>query len=162
MRFSPSAQDLEFMQMAIDLAAHYMRAGEGGPFGAVIVRDGKIMGRGWNQVTSINDPTAHAEINAIRLAAAALKTFQLRGCVLYSSCEPCPMCLGAAYWARLDRIVFGATRADAARAGFDDEEIYHELSRPPVERKLPMQEVMRDRAMEVISEWLRMPGRTPY
>jgi len=162
MRFSPSAQDLEFMQIAIDLAAQHMRAREGGPFGAVIVRDGKIIGQGWNQVTSINDPTAHAEITAIRMAAAALETFQLRGCVLYSSCEPCPMCLGAAYWARLDRIVFAATRADAATAGFDDAEIYKELSRPPFERKLPMQEVMRDRAMEVISEWLRMPGRTPY
>jgi guanine deaminase len=162
MRSPPTAQDLEFMQVAIDLAAQHMRAKEGGPFGAVIVQDGKIIARGWNKVTSLNDPTAHAEMTAIRAAADVLNSFQLRGCVLYSSCEPCPMCLGAAYWARVERIVFAGTRADAATAGFDDAEIYNELARPPFERKLPMQEVLRERAMEVISEWLRMPDKTPY
>src|ERR1700733_13391182 len=145
----PTAQDLEFMQIAIQLAAQHMRAKEGGPFGAVIARGADIVGRGWNQVTSLNDPTAHAEITAIRAAAASAGSFQLRGCVLYSSCEPCPMCLGAAYWARLDRIVFAATRADASAAGFDDAEIYQELALPPLTRKLPMQEVMRESAVAV-------------
>src|SRR5580658_3218315 len=130
MRPPPSAQDLAFLQMAIHLAAQHMRAKDGGPFGAVIAPGADILARGWNQVTSTNDPTAHAEITAIRAAAAAVGSFQLRGCVLYSSCEPCPMCLGAAYWARLDRIVFAATRVDAAAAGFDDAEIYQEFSRP--------------------------------
>jgi guanine deaminase len=157
-----SAQDLEFMQIAIDLAAEHMRAGDGGPFGAVISRGHEVIVRGWNKVTSSNDPTAHAEITAIRAAAAALNSFQLRGCVLYCSCEPCPMCLGAAYWARLDRIVFAGTRADASAAGFDDAEIYTELSLPPFERKLPMQQLMRERTVEVFSEWLRMPNKTPY
>jgi tRNA(Arg) A34 adenosine deaminase TadA len=162
MRSAPTAQDLEFMQIAIELAAQHMRAREGGPFGAVITRGADIIARGWNKVTSVNDPTAHAEMTAIRAAAAAAGSFQLRGCVLYSSCEPCPMCLGAAYWARLDRIVFAATRADASDAGFDDAEIYKELSRPPFARKLPMQEAMRERAVEVFSEWLRLPDKTLY
>jgi guanine deaminase len=162
MRSPPTAQDLEFMQIAIQLAAQHMRAREGGPFGAVITRGADIVARGWNNVTSVNDPTAHAEMNAIRAAAAATGSFQLRGCVLYSSCEPCPMCLGAAYWARLDRIVFAATRADASAAGFDDAEIYEELARPPFARKLPMQEALRERAVEVFAEWRRLPDKTPY
>src|SRR5580658_732508 len=161
MRSPSSDRDLEFMQMAIELAAQHMRAGDGGPFGAVISRGHEVIVRGWNKVTSANDPTAHAEITAIRAAAAALGSFQLRGCVLYTSCEPCPMCLGAAYWARLDRIVFAATRADAAAAGFDDEEIYAELARPPLARKLPMQEALRERAVEVFAEWRRLPDKTP-
>jgi tRNA(Arg) A34 adenosine deaminase TadA len=159
MRAPPTAQDLEFMHVAIQLASQHMRAREGGPFGAVITRGADIIAQGWNQVTSANDPTAHAEMTAIRAAA---RSFQLRGCVLYSSCEPCPMCLGAADWARLDRIVFAATRADASTAGFDDVEIYQELSRPPFERKLPMQEALRERALEVFAEWLRLPDKTPY
>ncbi len=150
------------MQIAINLAAQHMRARAGGPFGAVIVRGDKIIARGWNKVTSLNDPTAHAEITAIRNAAAAVNSFQLRGCVLYSSCEPCPMCLGAAYWARLDRVVFAATRTDASKAGFDDAVIYDELSRPPLARKLPMQEMMRHQAMEVFAEWMRMPDKISY
>ena len=162
MRSPLTAQDLELLQTAIELAAQHMRAKEGGPFGAVITRQREIIARGWNQVTSANDPTAHAEMNAIRAAAAALGSFQLRGCVLYTSCEPCPMCLGAAYWARLNRVVFAATRADAHAAGFDDEEIYAEVARPPLRRKLPMQEALRERAVEVLREWRRMPDRTPY
>src|SRR5580658_1025192 len=158
MRSPSNDRDLEFMQMAIALAAQHMRARDGGPFGAVIARGADILARGWNKVTSTNDPTAHAEITAIRAAAGS---FQLRGCVLYTSCEPCPMCLGAAYWARLDRIVFAATRADAAAAGFDDEEIYAELARPPLARKLPMQEALRERAVEVFAEWRRLPDKTP-
>src|SRR5580704_9981410 len=162
MRSPSSAQDLAFMQVAIDLAAQHMRARDGGPFGAVIARGDEIIARGWNKVTSANDPTAHAEVTAIRAAAAAAGSFQLQGCVLYTSCEPCPMCLGAAYWARLDRIVFAATRADAAAAGFDDAAIYEELSRSPFARKLPMQQTMQERAVEVFAEWLRLPDKTPY
>ena len=162
MRSPLTAQDLAFLQMAIDLASEHMRSKEGGPFGAVIARGADILARGWNQVTSTNDPTAHAEMTAIRAAAAAAGSFQLRGCVLYTSCEPCPMCLGAAWWARVDRIVFAATRADAAAAGFDDAEIYQELSRPLDARQLPMREVLREKAVEVFSEWMRMPDKTPY
>jgi len=162
MRPPSTAQDLEFMQIAIDLAAQHMRARDGGPFGSVVARGAEIVARGWNKVTSTNDPTAHAEMTAIRAAAAALGSFQLRGCVLYTSCEPCPMCLGAAWWARLDRIVFAATRADAAAAGFDDAEIYQELSRPLDARKLPLQQVLRERATEVFSQWLGMADKTLY
>ncbi len=150
------------MQRAIRLAAQHMRARDGGPFGAIIARGGRVLAQGWNQVTSANDPTAHAEITAIRAAAAALGAFQLRGCVLYTSCEPCPMCLGAAYWARLDRIVFAATRHDAAQAGFDDEQIYAELARPPFSRQLLMQQALRDQALEVFAEWGRLPDKIPY
>lgn len=150
------------MQMAIDLSAQHMRALEGGPFGAVIVQGDKVIGQGWNQVISANDPTAHAEVNAIRAAARALAKFRLEGCVLYSSCEPCPMCLAAAYWARVDRIVFAATRAEAAGIGFDDSEIYDQLSLPPFGRKLPMQQALQDEATAVMEEWRRMPNKTMY
>lgn len=150
------------MQAAIDLAAEHMRSREGGPFGAVITRGSEIVARGWNRVTSSNDPTAHAEITAIRAAAAALGSFQLRGCVLYTSCEPCPMCLGAAYWARVDRLVFAANRRDAAEAGFDDDLIYSELALPPFSRQLPTQQALRDRAIEVFAEWRRMSDKIPY
>jgi len=157
-----SEQDLIFMQAAIDLATEHMRAREGGPFGAVITRGTEIIARGWNKVTSSNDPTAHAEITAIRAAAAALGSFQLRGCVLYTSCEPCPMCLGAAYWARVERLVFGANRRDAAEAGFDDEHIYSELALPPFSRQLLTQQALKDKAVGVFAEWRRMPDKTPY
>jgi guanine deaminase len=162
MRSPPTAQDLAFLQMAIDLAAQHMRAREGGPFGAVITRGADILARGWNQVPSTNDPTAHAEMTAIRAAAAAVRSFQLRGCALFTSCEPCPMCLGAAYWARLDRIVFAATRADAQAAGFQDAHIYEELARPFHARKLPMQEALREKAVAVFSEWRLLPDQTLY
>ena len=150
------------MRMAIELAAEHMRAKEGGPFGALFTRGSEIVARGWNKVTSSNDPTAHAEMTAIRAAAAALGSFQLRGCVLYTSCEPCPMCLGAAYWARVDRLVFAANRHDAAEAGLDDEHIYSELARPPFSRKLPTQQALREKAVEVLAEWRRMPDKIPY
>jgi len=162
MQSTPDPQDLDFIQRAIQLAAEHMRAKDGGPFGALVVRENKIIAGGWNKVTSSNDPTAHAEITAIRAAAARLGTFVLGGCVLYTSCEPCPMCLGAAYWARVERIVFAATRTDAAGAGFDDEELYRELSLPPAERKLSMQQILRDKAVEVFEEWKRMPGKIMY
>jgi tRNA(Arg) A34 adenosine deaminase TadA len=157
-----SGQDLIFIQAAIDLASEHMRAREGGPFGAVITRGSEIVARGWNKVTSSNDPTAHAEITAIRAAAAVLGSFQLRGCVLYTSCEPCPMCLGAAYWARVDRVIFAANRHDAAEAGFDDEQIYSELALPPFSRQLLTQQALRDKAVAVFAEWRRMPDKIPY
>ena len=153
---------VQFMREAIRLSRQKMRANQGGPFGAIVVRNGKIVGRGWNQVTSTNDPTAHAEVTAIRAAAAALDTFVLSGCVLYTSCEPCPMCLGAAYWARVDRIVFAATRGDAAAIGFDDAHIYEELGVPLDARKLPIHECLRDEGVAVMREWHAMPGKTLY
>ena len=155
-------QDQEFIQHAINLAADHMRAKDGGPFGAVIVRENKIIAAGWNQVTSSNDPTAHAEVVAIRAAASQLGSFVLSGCVLYTSCEPCPMCLGAACWARVERIVYAATRADAAGAGFDDELLYNELALSPSQRKLPMQQILRDRAVQVFDEWKRLPWKIMY
>jgi guanine deaminase len=162
MRPPLTAQDLAFLRTAIDLAAEHMRARDGGPFGAVITRGTDILARGWNQVPSTNDPTAHAEISAIRAATVAVGSPQLSGCVLYTSCEPCPMCLGAAYWARLDRIVFAATRADAAAVGFQDAHIYDELARPIDARSLSMQGALRGEAVEVLSEWSRLPNKTLY
>jgi guanine deaminase len=162
MRSPLTAEDLSFLQLAIDLAAQHMRARDGGPFGAVITQGTQILARGWNQVPTTNDPTAHAEIIAIRAAAAAVGSFRLAGCVLYTNCEPCPMCLGAAYWARLDRIVFAATRADAEAAGFQDAQIYEDLARPLHSRKLLMQEALREKAREVFAEWNRMPDKTYY
>jgi tRNA(Arg) A34 adenosine deaminase TadA len=162
MQSTQNSRDLDFIQQAIQLAAEHMRAKDGGPFGAIIVRDNEIIARGWNKVTSSNDPTAHAEVTAIRAAAAQIGSFVLSGCVLYTSCEPCPMCLGASYWARLDRIVFAGTRADAAAAGFDDEELYQELALSPARRKLPMQQILRDKAVAVFDEWKRMPGKIMY
>jgi len=162
MQPAPNSLDLDFIQRAIQLAAEHMRAKDGGPFGAIVARDNEIIAAGWNQVTSSNDPTAHAEIVAIRAAAARLGSFVLQGCVLYSSCEPCPMCLGAAWWARVERIVFAATRTDAAGAGFDDEKLYRELALPPASRRLPMQQILRDKAVEVFEEWRRMPGKIMY
>ena len=157
-----NTEDDRFIRAAIELSAKHSRAGHGGPFGAVIVRGGEIIGEGWNRVTSDNDPTAHAEIIAIRAACAKIGSFKLNGCVLYTSCEPCPMCLGAAYWARLDRMVFAATRLDAAAAGFDDEELYRELVMPIGSRKLPMRQLLRKEAAAVMDEWRRMPDKKPY
>jgi guanine deaminase len=152
-----------FMREAIRLSCEMMRQGRGGPFGAVIVREGRILSRGWNEVTSSNDPTAHAEIMAIRQACRELGTFRLGGCELYASCEPCPMCLGAAYWARLDRVVFGATRTDAAQAGFDDDLIYREILLPPDSRShLPMVQMLRGEAMVALTEWEKTAGKVRY
>jgi guanine deaminase len=140
-----------------------MLAGLGGPFGAVIVGpDGHPIAEGCNRVTSANDPTAHAEISAIRAACAALGTFKLEGCTLYTSCEPCPMCLAAAYWSRVDAIVYGATRADAAHAGFDDEFLYDELTLAPEARRMPMRSIAADAAVALFDEWNVLEGRTPY
>ncbi|MGO9641107.1 MAG: nucleoside deaminase [Candidatus Acidiferrales bacterium] len=151
-----------FMQRAIELAAENVRSGRGGPFGAVVVKNGCIVAEGVNRVTSANDPSAHAEIVAIREACRALGTFQLTGCDIYTSCEPCPMCLGAIYWARPDRVFFAATAQDAAAAGFDDSFIYNELRTPPGERKIKMEPMMREAALAVFRAWLDNSGRVEY
>lgn len=155
-------QDDHFLREAIRLAREGMTTGQGGPFGSVIVKDGTIVGRGCNRVTSTNDPTAHAEIVAIRDACQTLDTFQLAGCTLYASCEPCPMCLGAIYWARPDRIVYGAFHSDAASAGFDDQFIYEELAKSRQQRHIPMQQRLRDEADAVFREWIAMKDRKKY
>ena len=152
----------QFMHEAIQLARGTAANGDGGPFGAVIVRDDRIIGRGSNQVIATNDPTAHAEVGAIREACRALGTFHLRGAEIYTSCEPCPMCLTAIYWARLDRIYYALTRADAAAMGFDDDHFYRELSRPVCERQVPMSQVGRDAALLVLHEWQRRSAKTIY
>ena len=141
------------MREAIRLSFSKMRANCGGPFGAVIVHEKKIIARGWNQVTSQHDPTAHAEIMVIRAACRKLKTFRLDECELYTSCEPCPMCLAAIYWARLRKIYYGNTRRDAARIKFDDEMINRELAKPRSRRKIPMEQVLRKEAIRVFEAW---------
>jgi guanine deaminase len=154
--------DTIYLQQAVQLAADHMRLGHGGPFGAVIVQGTTVVGVGWNQVTSAPDPTAHAEMVAIRAAALRIASFQLRGCVLYSSCEPCPMCLCAAYWARIDRIVYAGSREDAAAAGFDDAAFYAELARPAAARQVPSQQYLREAALAVFDEWKAMSNKVPY
>jgi len=154
--------DTRLLGEAIRVARTRMLEGRAGPFGAVIARDGVIVARGWNAVTSTNDPTAHAEIVAIRRACRKLGTFHLEGGVLYSSCEPCPMCLAAAYWARVDRLVHAASRDDAARAGFDDAFIYDQVPLAPGERALPTTQLLRAEAVVVFDEWLAKPDRVPY
>lgn len=153
---------LPFMKEAIALSAAGMKAKEGGPFGAVIVKGGKIIARGNNQVTSTCDPTAHAEVVAIRRACEALGQFDLRGCVIYSSCEPCPMCLGAIYWARLDALYFANGREDAAKIGFDDERIYQELPLPIEKRDLWTEHLPSDEALAVFEAWTKLEGRVEY
>src|SRR5271169_3553867 len=151
-----------FMARAIQLSIDNVRTGRGGPFGAVVAKDGEIIAEGANSVTATNDPTAHAEMVAIREACRKLGAFELVGCEIYTSCEPCPMCLGAIYWARPDRVYFGNTAADAARIGFDDSLIYGELSVPHSQRKIPMIQMMHDEAIEAFRMWDEMPGKTPY
>ena len=152
----------KFMREAIRLSLAKMRGNCGGPFGAVAVRKGKIIGRGWNRVTSANDPTAHAEILAIREACGKLKTFQLDDCELYTSCEPCPMCLAAIYWARFKKVYYANTRKDAARIGFDDDLIYREISTPIARRKIPMKQLLRGEALAVFTEWKSKPDKIYY
>ncbi len=153
---------LEFLREAIRLSIEKMESGAGGPFGAVIVRDDKIVGRGWNQVTSANDPTAHAEVVAIRDACSKLKTFSLAGCELYSSCEPCPLCLAAAYWARIERIYYGASCDDTTAAGFDDRDFYREVALPLSERAIPMQQALHEEALVAFDAWRNKSDRIPY
>jgi guanine deaminase len=151
-----------FMVRAIALAIENVRSGRGGPFAALIVKDGREIATGTNQVATSNDPTAHAEIVAIRRACAALGTFQLDGCEMYTTCEPCPMCLGAIYWARPARVFYGATSRDAADADFDDAFIYQQLSVDPAQRKIPFVETMREEALEVFREWQAKADRIHY
>jgi len=150
------------MREAIRISVAKMRGDHGGPFGAVVVRKGKIIGRGWNRVTSTNDPTAHAEVVAIRDACRRLKTFQLDNCELYTSCEPCPMCLSAVYWARLKRVYYGNTRKDAARIAFDDDFIYREVALPISSRKIPMKQLLREEALAAFVEWKNKADKIPY
>jgi tRNA(Arg) A34 adenosine deaminase TadA len=154
--------DNTFMARAIQLALDNVRSGNGGPFGAVIVRDGNFFAEAANRVTASNDPTAHAEVLAIRKACQKMGGFELKGCEIYSSCEPCPMCLGAIYWARLDRVYFAGQAADAARYGFDDSAIYAEFNHPPAERKIPMIAMMRDEAQAAFRAWEENPAKLPY
>ena len=152
----------QFMREAIRISIEKMRDGLGGPFGAVVVKENRINARGWNQVTSANDPTAHAEIVALREACRQLGDFRLPGCELYSSCEPCPMCLGAIYWARVDRLFFAATRQDAAEAGFDDEWLYREIPLPVAQRRLPTRQLLREASLDAFDQWKAKPDRIPY
>ena len=154
--------DVEYLKHAVELSREKMRAGEGGPFAAVIVKDGRIVGEGWNRVTNGNDPTAHAEVVAIRDACERLGTFTLEGAVMYSSCEPCPMCLAAIYWARISRLYFANTTADAAAIGFDDAFLYAELALPADERALPCEQLDVEEAHSVFAEWASMPDRIDY
>jgi guanine deaminase len=150
------------MRQAIGLSRRRMQEGAGGPFGAVIVRDGAVVGEGWNQVTSANDPTAHAEIVAIRDACRRLGSFSLKGCTIYTSCEPCPMCLSAIYWARLDRMFYANTRDEAAAIGFDDAFLYTEVALPIESRALPSMRLLGPEALRVFEEWAARPDRVPY
>lgn len=151
-----------FMKRAIELARGGITRGDGGPFGAVVVRDGKIIGEGWNRVVSSNDPTAHGEITAIRDACSRLGTFSLEGCEIHTTGQPCPMCLGAIHWARIGRIHYGFRIEDAAEIGFDDREFFREMTLPPEERRIPSVESCRAEAMELLRDYDRMPGKQPY
>ena len=150
------------MRKAIALSVAMMRANRGGPFGAVIVKDGRVIAEGFNKVTSDNDPTAHAEVTAIREACNALGSFSLAGCEIYTSCEPCPMCLSAIYWARLRHIYFANTRKDAAKIGFDDDFLYKEIPLPIERRSVPMTRVLPDEAAEAFAEWEAKPDKIAY
>ena len=158
----PSQPNPDFLRRAIALATKNVNSGAGGPFGAVVVRDGKIAGEGVNSVTASGDPTAHAEVNAIREAAKTLGTFTLAGCELYTSCEPCPMCLAAAYWARLDAVYYGASAADAARAGFDDAFLYAELRKDVSQRKLRSMQLLGGEAWASFAAWIASPNKIEY
>jgi guanine deaminase len=151
-----------FMARAIQLSMDNVLSGRGGPFGAVVVKDGTMVAEGANHVTSTNDPTAHAEMVAIRGACAKLGSFDLEGCEIYSSCEPCPMCLGAIYWARLSRVYFANADADASKIGFDDSLIYHELAQPHSQRKIPMIQMMREEALAAFRAWENKSNKIEY
>jgi tRNA(Arg) A34 adenosine deaminase TadA len=152
----------EFMRRAIALATQNVTSGMGGPFAAVVVRHGQIVGEGVNTVTDALDPTAHGEVNAIRAACKALDTFNLSGCELYTSCQPCPMCLAACYWARLDAVYYGAEAADAARAGFDDAFLYEEFRKDEAERALPATQLLGDEAWASFAAWIESPNKIKY
>ena len=150
------------MRRAIELSIQNVHSGKGGPFGAVIVKAGEIIGEGVNEVLATNDPSAHAEVLAIRMACQRLNTFQLTGCEIYTSCEPCPMCMGLIYWARPERVFYANTAADAAKIGFDDAFIYHELAAPPEKRAIGMQQIMREEALAALFAWEKKPDKISY
>jgi guanine deaminase len=154
--------DNPFMARAIQLSLDNVVSGQGGPFGAVIVKDGSIVAEGVNRVTASNDPTAHAEVVAIRSACAKLGTFVLKGCEIYTSCEPCPMCLGAIYWAHIARIYFGNVAAEASKIGFDDSFIYQEFARPLPQRSIPIIQMMHEQAIAAFRAWQEKPNKIPY
>jgi tRNA(Arg) A34 adenosine deaminase TadA len=151
-----------FMESAIALSTKAMRSGRGGPYGAVVVRDGEIIGRGMNEVTSLNDPTAHAEMTAIREACDYVGDWSLEGCELYTSCEPCPMCMGAVYWARLDRVYYGNTKEVAAQFGFNSQIFYDELALSRDNRQIPMEPLMAEMAVKVFEEWDAKADKDEY
>lgn len=151
-----------FMMRAIELARHGMTRGDGGPFGAVVMREGGIIGEGWNQVLSTNDPTAHGEVTAIRDACARIGSFDLAGCHIFTTGEPCPMCLGAIYWARIEAIHYGFGIADAAEIGFDDRAFFRQFALPPGERDIPATSLCRKEALQLAADYLAMPGRRDY
>lgn len=155
-------QHTKFMQEAIELSRNGMKNNEGGPFGAIVVKGDQIVGRGNNRVTSSNDPTAHAEVVAIRDACKNLNTFQLDDCVMYTSCEPCPMCLGAIYWARPSKVYYANTKKDAASIGFDDDFIYQEIQIPLEERQIPFEQISAEEAWKVFEEWQNKTDKTEY
>jgi tRNA(Arg) A34 adenosine deaminase TadA len=157
-----AAPNPEFLRRAIALATQNVETGAGGPFAAVIVRDGRIVGEGVNTVTTTYDPTAHGEVNAIRAACAALGTFTLAGCELYTSCEPCPMCLAASYWARIDAVYYGAGAADAAKAGFDDAFLYEEFRKSQDARQLPSTQLLREEAWSAFAAWIASSSKVAY
>ena len=157
-----SIKEREYLERAIELSRQGMKDGQGGPFGCVIVKDGEIIGEGFNQVTSTNDPTAHAEVVAIRNACERLGTYQLNGCDVYTSCEPCPMCLGAIYWARPERVIYANTREDAAAVEFDDDFIYQEINAKMHDRKIPFLHEPHPLALQVFQDWKEWEGRQKY
>src|SRR4029079_8575404 len=152
----------QFLEKAIELSRKGMQGGAGGPFGCIVVKDGKVIGEGYNKVTSSNDPTAHAEVVAIREACKTLNDFQLSGCDIYTSCEPCPMCLGAIYWARPDRVIYANTKEDAAAIEFDDDFIYQEINATMDDRKIPFIHAPHADALAVFKEWKNLEGKRKY
>ena len=156
------AADLGFLRQALALAQQSLGSGAGGPFGALVVRDGQVLGRGTNRVTTANDPTAHAEVVAIREACAAVRNFSLAGAELYASCEPCPMCLGAIWWARIARVHYAGTRADAAEAGFDDAALWAEVARAPEARVLPVRQLLAGEGRAVLQAWVEKGDKVAY
>ncbi len=154
--------NLEFLRQAIALATRNVTSGNGGPFAALIVHDGQVIAEGVNMVTATNDPTAHGEVTAIRNACRALNTFSLAGCELYTSCEPCPMCLAASHWARLDAVFYGASAEDAAKAGFDDACLYAEFRKDRADRSLEEKQFLRDEAWASFAAWIAAPNKIPY
>ena len=161
MQYNPTPEDIRFMRRAVELSIENVKNG-GVPFGAVIVRDGEIIAEGVNRVTANNDPTAHAEVTAIRAACAKLGTFQLDGCVVYTSCEPCPMCLSAIYWAGISKIYYGNTKKDADDINFGDDFIYEEIAKPYSARRIPMMQFLREEALAAFRSWEEKPDKIEY